>query len=124
MDLSKKSIQEKFDLFNDYWSPRIVGESNGQLIKLAKLKGDFVWHRHENEDEYFQIFKGRLFMEFKDHKEELEEGDMIIVPKGIEHNPYTVNGEEAWVILFEPKETLHTGSVEYEKANNNQQWLE
>ena len=123
MDLSKRSIIKKFKLFNEFWSPKILGELNGQLVKLAKLKGDFVWHSHENEDEYFQIFKGRLYMEFRDRTEVLEEGDMIIVPKGVEHNPYTKNNEEAWVLLFEPKETLHTGTTEFERANNNQEWI-
>ncbi len=123
MQLSKKSIHQKFEEFNEFWSPRIIGELNGQLVKLARLKGDFVWHSHENEDEYFQVFKGKLYMEFRDRTEVLEEGDMIIVPKGVEHNPYTLNGEEAWVLLFEPKETLHTGTVEYKDANNNQEWI-
>jgi len=123
MQISKRSILHKFNEFNEYWSPRIIGELNGQLVKLAKLKGDFVWHSHDDEDEYFQVFKGKLFMEFRDRTEVLEEGDMIIVPKGVEHNPYTENGEEAWVLLFEPKETLHTGTVEYERANNNQEWI-
>lgn len=123
MQISKRSILHKFNEFNEYWSPRIIGELNGQLVKLAKLKGDFVWHSHDNEDEYFQVFKGKLFMEIRDRTEVLEEGDMIIVPKGVEHNPYTENGEEAWVLLFEPKETLHTGTVEYERANNNQEWI-
>ena len=123
MRLSKQSILEKFEKFNEYWSPRIIGELNGQLVKLAKLKGDFVWHSHENEDEYFQVFKGKLFIEFRDRTEVLEEGDMIIVPKGVEHNPYTEHNEEVWVLLFEPKETLHTGTVDYDRANNNQQWI-
>ncbi len=123
MSLSKRSILKKFEEFDEYWSPRIIGELNGQLVKLAKLKGDFVWHSHDNEDEYFQVFKGKLFMEFRDTTEILEEGDMIIVPKGIEHNPYTEDDKEVWVLLFEPKETLHTGTVEYEHANNNQEWI-
>ena len=123
MNISKRSILNSFKSFDEYWSPRIIGELNGQLVKLAKLKGNFVWHSHENEDEYFQVFKGRLYMEFRNKTEILEEGDMIIVPKGVEHNPYTKNEEEVWVLLFEPKSTLHTGKIDHELANNNQKWL-
>lgn len=121
--LSKVNIKEKFDLIDIFWSPSIIGELNGQYVKLAKLKGDFVWHSHEHEDEYFQIFKGSLQMEFRDKTEVLNEGDMIVVPKGIEHNPHTLHNTECWVILFEPKATLHTGDTDFERANNNQEWI-
>ncbi len=123
MDLSKKSILQKFDLFQDRWKPHIIGELNGQQVKLAKLQGAFVWHSHEHEDEYFQVFKGKLFMEFRDRTEVLEEGDMIIVPKGVEHNPFTRADEEVWVLLFEPASTKHTGAVEDERTHNDQQWI-
>ncbi len=123
MNLSKVNILEKFSLFNDCWKPHIIGELNGQQVKLAKLQGEFVWHSHENEDEYFQVFKGTLYMEFRDRTEVVEEGDMIIVPKGVEHNPYTRDGEEVWVLLFEPTSTMHTGEVEHERTHNDQQWI-
>lgn len=121
--IDKVTIAEKFNLINDFWSPHIIGQLNGQYVKLAKLKGDFVWHSHVNEDEYFQIFKGSLQMEFRDRIEVLNEGDMLIVPKGVEHNPHTLNNEECWVILFEPINTLHTGDTDFDRANNNQQWI-
>lgn len=115
------NIKEKFSLFNDHWSPRIIGELNGQLVKLAKLKDDFVWHSHDNEDELFMVMKGTLVMEFRDRTEQIKEGEMIIVPKGVEHNPHTLNGEEVWVMLFEPAATKHTGEVAFERAVNDQQ---
>ena len=96
---------------------------NGQLVKLAKLKDDFVWHSHENEDEMFLIWKGTLIMEFRDRTETINEGEMIVVPKGVEHNPRTQNGEEVWVMLFEPAATLHTGEVNHEKTDNQQEWI-
>ena len=120
---SRANLDEKFSLINEFWNPYIIGELNGQYVKLAKLKGDFIWHSHENEDEYFQIYHGRLHMEFRDSLEVLHTGDMLIVPKGVEHNPYTLNDEECWVILFEPKATLHTGDIPFERANNDQKWL-
>ncbi len=123
MDLSKKNILEKFELFQDQWKPHIIGELNGQQVKLAKLQGAFVWHSHEHEDEYFQVFKGKLFMEFRDRTEVLEEGDMIIVPKGVEHNPFTRADEEVWVLLFEPASTQHTGEVVHERTHNDQKWI-
>lgn len=123
MNLSKVSIMEKFDLFQDQWKPQIIGELNGQQVKLAKLQGDFVWHSHEHEDEYFQIFKGTLYMEFRDRTEVVKEGDMIIVPKGVEHNPYTKDGEEVWLLLFEPASTQHTGEIEHERTHNEQNWI-
>ena len=123
MNISNATILQKFDLFQEQWKPQIIGELNGQQVKLAKLKGAFVWHSHEHEDEYFQVFKGTLYMEFRDRTEVLEAGDMIIVPKGVEHNPYTKADEEVWVLLFEPATTLHTGKVEHGRTHNDQQWI-
>ncbi|MBK8290974.1 MAG: cupin domain-containing protein [Flammeovirgaceae bacterium] len=116
------SIKEKFSLFSETWTPKIIGELNGQYVKLAKLKDEFVWHSHEQEDELFMIFKGTLYMDFRDRTEVLQEGEMIVVPRGVEHNPRT-NGEEVWVLLFEPKETAHTGTVEHERSVHNQKWI-
>ncbi len=117
------NVAEKFSLFNSQWTPHIVGELNGQQVKLAKIANDFVWHSHEEEDEMFLIFKGTLYMEFRDRTEVVKEGEMIIVPRGVEHNPYTKGGEEVWVMLFEPAATLHTGAVEHERTHNDQQWI-
>lgn len=120
MEKTVVNISDKFGLFHDHWKPHIVGELNGQQVKLAKLKGEFVWHSHEHEDEAFIIYKGTLYMEFRDRTEVVKEGEMIIVPKGVEHNPYTKEGEEVWVMLFEPAATRHTGAVEHERTHNDQ----
>ena len=117
------NILKIFDLFSEYWTPKIIGELNGQHVKLAKLVDEFVWHSHEEEDELFMVFKGTLIMEFRDRIEIIREGEMLIVPKGVEHFPRTENGEEVWVLLFEPAETRHTGEVEHEKTVNDQKWL-
>ncbi len=102
------NLIEKFGLFNDHWTPKIIGELNGQVVKIAKLKGEFVWHSHENEDELFYIIKGSLCIEFRDKKNTLNKGEMLIIPKGIEHKP--IADEEVLVLLFEPKSTKHTGN--------------
>ncbi|MBN9292645.1 MAG: cupin domain-containing protein [Flavobacteriia bacterium] len=107
--MNKINISEKFSLFSEYWSPKIVGELNDQHVKLAKFKGEFVWHKHDNEDELFMVIKGVLKMEFRDKTEIVNENEFIIVPKGVEHKP--VADEEVWVLLFEPKETLNTGNT-------------
>jgi mannose-6-phosphate isomerase-like protein (cupin superfamily) len=107
--MDKVNIKEKFNLFSDYWNPRIIGELNGQHVKLAKLKGEFVWHHHEHEDELFLVVKGRLLMKFRDRDVWLNEGEMIIIPAKVEHMP--VAEEEVHVLLFEPKSTLNTGNV-------------
>ena len=106
------NIKQKFGLFTDQWSPKIIGSLNGQEVKLAKVEGEFVWHDHQDEDELFYIIKGSLIMEFRDKTVELNVGDMIIVPRGVEHRP--IAKEECWLMLFEPAETKHTGDVEHE----------
>jgi mannose-6-phosphate isomerase-like protein (cupin superfamily) len=105
--MKKIVIKEKFTKFSDHWNPRIIGELNGQYVKVAKMKGEFVWHSHEHEDELFLVVKGRLLMKFRDQDVWLEEGEMIIVPAKIEHMP--VAPEEVHVMLFEPKSTMNTG---------------
>lgn len=107
--MTKININEKFSLFTDYWSPKIVGELNGQYVKLVKLKGEFVWHTHDNEDELFMVIKGALKIAFRDKMVTLVENEILIVPKGVEHKP--IAEEEVWIMLFEPKETLNTGSA-------------
>ncbi len=107
--MEKVNLQQKFSQFHDHWSPRIVGELNGQQVKLVKFQGEFVWHHHENEDELFLVVKGRFRMDFRDRQVCLEEGDLLIVPRGVEHRP--VADAEVHVLLFEPASTLNTGNV-------------
>ena len=108
------NIMKKFSLFEQKWTPKIIGELNEQYVKLCKLKGDFVWHSHKNEDELFMVFKGTLLIDFRDGRTvEVKEGEILIVPKGVEHRPHT-NGEIVFNLLFEPKTTLHTGDIETE----------
>ncbi|GMT43248.1 MAG: mannose-6-phosphate isomerase [bacterium] len=115
--MSKVNLLEKFSLFDSYWDPKIVGELNNQYIKLAKLKGEFLWHHHENEDELFMVVKGHLTIKLRDGDIELNEGEFYIIPKGIEHMPKAEN--EAYVLMFEPKSTVNTGSSDSEKTINN-----
>jgi mannose-6-phosphate isomerase-like protein (cupin superfamily) len=110
----KVNLAEKFARFSDYWTPRIVGELNGQHVKVVKFDGPFMWHHHESEDEMFLVVKGRFRMEFRDGYVWLEESEFIIVPKGVEHRP--VAEEEALVLLFEPATTLNSGNVVNERT--------
>jgi mannose-6-phosphate isomerase-like protein (cupin superfamily) len=110
--MEKVNLLQKFQLFNEHWSPKIVGELNGQEVKLGKFKGPFIWHHHENEDEMFYVVKGSFTMELQDGDIELHEGDFLIIPKGVEHRPNAK--DEAWVMMFEPATTLNTGNVENE----------
>ena len=109
MSLEKVNIEEKLALFDEQWKPKIVGELNGQHVKLVKFLGAFVWHHHDEEDELFLVVKGRFRMELRGQSVWVEEGDFIIVPRGVEHRP--VAEEEAHVLLFEPASTLNTGNV-------------
>jgi mannose-6-phosphate isomerase-like protein (cupin superfamily) len=117
--LEKVNLTEKLRLFDDHWSPRIVGELNDQYVKLAKLHGEFVWHHHETEDEMFLILRGRLVMRLRKRDVVLEEGEFLIVPRGVEHCP--VAEQEVHVLLFEPKSTLHTGNVRDERTVEEQE---
>ena len=117
------NIMEKFSLFTKEWTPKIIGELNGQYVKICKLKDNFVWHSHENEDELFMVFKGTLLMDFKDGRTvKVNEGEILIVPKGVEHRPHT-NGEVVFNLLFEPKSTLHTGDVESPLTVKKLDWI-
>lgn len=102
-------ILEKFKLFDTYWDPKVVAELNGQYVKLVKFKGEFIWHTHENEDELFYVIKGKFTMNFRDKTVEVKEGEMLVVPRGIEHKSSAE--EEVWVMVFEPVTTLNTGNV-------------
>ena len=112
--MEKVNLSEKFSLFDEYWSPKIIGELNGQFVKLVKLKGEFVWHHHQAEDELFLVVRGRLAIKLRDKDVILEEGEFLIVPRGVEHKP--VAEEEAHILLFEPKTTLNTGNVQDERT--------
>ncbi len=106
------NVKEKFGLFSDHWSPRIIGQLNGQDVKIAKVQGEFIWHNHKDEDELFYIIKGSLKIDFEDGMRTLSEGDMLIIPKGVEHKP--IAEEEVWIMLFEPQAIKHTGEVQHE----------
>ena len=108
------NIKEKYELFNDYWKPRVIAELNDQQVIIAKVKGEFVWHDHKDEDELFNVIKGKLRIEFRDKVVEVNEGEMIVVPSGVEHRP--VAEEETWLLLFEPLSTKHTGDVDSKRT--------
>lgn len=117
--MKKINLPQKYTQINDHWSPKIIGELNGQAVKLAKVKGDFIFHHHENEDELFMVIKGTLFMDFRDRTEVVQEGEIIIIPRGVEHRPRTENDEEVQIMLFEPKSTVNTGGVINERTKQN-----
>ena len=122
-EIKKVNIMEKFSLFDEKWTPKIVGELNDQYVKLCKLKDNFIWHSHENEDELFLVFKGTLYIDFRDNKSiEINEGEMLIVPKGVEHRPRT-DGELVLNLLFEPKTTKHTGQVDSDLTVKKLDWI-
>ena len=110
--MEKINIADKLSQFSDYFNPRIAGELNGQQVKLVKFQGEFVWHHHDNEDELFYVVKGNFDMEFRDKTVTINEGEFIIVPRGVEHRPNAK--EEVHVVLFEPGTTLNTGNVKNE----------
>ena len=123
--MNKINLNQKLSLIKDHWNPRIVGELNGQYVKLVKFIGPFTWHHHETEDELFLVVKGRFSMEFREDGREqkvwLEEGEFMIVPRGVEHRP--VAEEEAQVLLFEPASTLNTGNVDNELTRERLDWI-
>ena len=115
--MKKINISQKLAQFNDHWNPRIIGELNKQHVKLAKIKGEFIWHKHEDEDEMFLVLKGTLKIEFRDRTETIQENEIIIVPKGVEHKP--IAEEEVSIMLFEPATTINTGGLENERTRKN-----
>jgi mannose-6-phosphate isomerase-like protein (cupin superfamily) len=112
--MEKINLAEKFNLVKQYWSPKIIGELNDSYVKAVKLKGEFIWHHHDQEDELFLVVKGRLRIRFRDRDVRLEEGEFLIVPKGVDHLP--IAEQEAHIVLLEPKTTLNTGNVTNERT--------
>jgi mannose-6-phosphate isomerase-like protein (cupin superfamily) len=121
--MEKANLVQKFTLFTEQWSPRVIAEANGQYVKLAKVKGEFVWHAHEHEDEIFFVVSGKLIIQMRDRTVELLPGELFVVLKGVEHNPYAP--VETHLMLIEPKQTTHTGDVETEwtVAVEDQTWI-
>ena len=112
--MSKVNLAQKLALFSEHWSPKIVGELNGQHVKLVKFLGPFIWHHHDNEDELFLVVRGRFRMEYRGHDVWIDEGEFLIVPRGVEHRP--VADEEVHVLLFEPATTINTGNAGGERT--------
>lgn len=112
--MNRINLAEKFGLFDETWTPKLVGELNGQHIKLVKIKGEFVWHTHDEADEMFLVIKGRITIELRDQRVLLDEGEFYIVPRGVEHRPSAV--EEAHIMLFEPAGTANTGNIDDDRT--------
>jgi len=122
--INEINILNKFSTFSDHWTPKIVGELNGQYVKLAKVQGEMIWHSHAEEDELFYIVKGTLFMDYRDRETTTTtQGNILIIPRGVEHRPRTRDDEEVWLMLFEPKATKHTGDIEHEMTVHDQEWI-
>jgi mannose-6-phosphate isomerase-like protein (cupin superfamily) len=119
--MEKINLKQKFGLFSEHWSPKIAGELNGQQVKLAKLHGEFVWHKHDAEDELFFVVKGSLKMELREKTITIEENEFLIVPRGVEHRP--VAESEVWLMLFEPASTLNTGDTASDLTKTELDWI-
>ena len=116
------NLMKKFSLFDEEWTPKIIGELNNQHVKICKLKNNFIWHSHKNEDELFMVIKGTLYIDFRNQETaEINEGEIIIIPKGVEHRPRT-NGDIVFNLLFEPKTTKHTGNIESDMTVKDLDW--
>ena len=121
MKIEKIIITEKLKKINEHWSPRVIAEMNNYQFKLAKVKDEFIWHKHEDTDETFFVISGRLTIELKEEKVFLEKGEMVVIPRGIEHKPYAE--KECEIMLIEPKETVNTGNIVSEMTVKNDQWI-
>ncbi|MBN1959195.1 MAG: cupin domain-containing protein [Desulfuromonadales bacterium] len=119
--MDKININEKFSLFSDLWQPRIVAELNGQYVKLARLKGEFIWHQHDSEDEMFMVIKGQLTIKLRDRDIVLNAGEFFVIPRGVEHLP--VAQEEVQVMLFEPQSVINTGNIKNEKTQRSSEFI-
>ena len=119
--MKKINLEEKFALFNEHWTPKIISELNDYQIKIVKVEGDFVWHDHSNTDEFFLVIEGTLFIEFEGETMELNAGELYVVPKGVQHRPYAV--EECKVVLIEPRGVVNTGEAESDLTASNDVWI-
>ena len=119
--MKKINLEEKFALFNEHWTPKIISELNDYQIKIVKVEGDFVWHDHSNTDEFFLVIEGTLFIEFEDETMELNAGELYVVPKGVQHRPYAL--EECKVMLIEPRGVVNTGEAESDLTASNDVWI-
>ena len=117
------NLEQKFNKFSEFWHPYIIGELNENYIKLAKVKGELIWHQHDNEDELFVVLEGTLMMDFRDKTVATRPGEILLVPKGVEHRPWTHMNEEVKIMLIEPKSTKHTGDKIVEQTVTNQEWI-
>jgi mannose-6-phosphate isomerase-like protein (cupin superfamily) len=112
--MDKVNLSQKFDQIEEFWSPRIVGELNKQVVKIARIEGEFIWHKHEEQDEFFLVVKGEMVIRLRDRDVDLKEGEFFVVPRGVEHKPAAE--EEAHILMFEPAGTLNTGDVRDERT--------
>jgi quercetin dioxygenase-like cupin family protein len=115
--MQAKNLHAKFAAFDEHWSPKLIAECNGQHVRIAKVKGEFIWHKHDDADELFLVVKGQLTIRLRDEVATLSEGDLFVVPRGVEHMP--VAEEECWIMLFEPAGTLNTGDQRNERTVEN-----
>ena len=120
-DVNKVNLAEKFALFSEHWTPKIIAELNDYQIKIVKVEGDFVWHDHSDTDEFFLVIKGTLFIEFEEETMELNTGELYVVPKGVQHRPYAL--EECKVMLIEPRGVVNTGEAESDLTASNDVWI-
>ena len=121
MNNKKINISEKFNKFSDYWSPRVVAEMNDYQFKLAKISGEFIWHHHDSTDEVFLVIEGSMIIEFRDRIVELSQGEMYVVPKGVEHKPYAE--KECHIMLIEPRGVINTGEIKNKLTSVNDNWI-
>ena len=121
IDMKKINLKKKFEKFSDHWSPKVIAELNDYQFKLVKIKDDFVWHNHQHTDEAFIVINGTIYIEFEDKTEEINEGEMIIVPKGINHKPFAKN--EAEIMIIEPRGVINTGQVNDKLTAPNDEWI-
>ena len=119
--MKKINLEEKFAMFNEHWTPKIITELNDYQIKIVKVEGDFVWHDHSDTDEFFLVIEGTLFIEFEDETMELNAGELYVVPKGVQHRPYAL--EECKVMLIEPRGVVNTGEAESDLTASNDVWI-
>ena len=121
IDMKKINLKKKFEKFSDHWSPKVIAELNDYQFKLVKIKNDFIWHNHQHTDEAFIVINGTIYIEFEDKTEEINEGEMIIVPKGINHKPFAKN--EAEIMIIEPRGVINTGQVNDKLTAPNDEWI-